>query len=452
MQGESVTAFVRRFRLLERKLQDNRVPAYPEEARVIKLLDGLRLDERAISALLLAAGNKYNMAAVQEAVKIQYPAGSPPAQQDDGARPLLWFAMVVRPRIDDVIYAYDEEDDPEGSNGAYAGGDGEVVAETVDGLPDNGEPTWNALVGADCETVTSRRFTELSQSRGYYNSGGKKGRGRGGFLRTRAPARASLRLLCLLLRRQCLLRARALASPVRQSPRQVWLSNSTVCRTPHAWAAGARAIGDCPVVTRHTAQLTTAGHVLDAQGQVLENGMVTASAENEARLDLPDEMVATPYSVLPLECLHHAYLEATIPDNPRVLLQFANHDAALMIADTGCQRQVAGRAWHECRAREIAPLQPVPTAEKCTFSFGPNRNRGVASTERYYYPAGFGGAYVALGVSCVDVNAPALFSRPAFAALGAIPNLVTGGHALHGPRSQQSLVLVELRPLGHPLG
>ena len=40
LQGESVTAFVRRFRLLERKLQDNKVPAYPEEARVVKLLDG----------------------------------------------------------------------------------------------------------------------------------------------------------------------------------------------------------------------------------------------------------------------------------------------------------------------------------------------------------------------------------------------------------------------------
>ena len=75
LQGESVTAFTRRFRLLERKLQDNRVPAYPEEARVIKLLDGLRLAERSTSALLLAAGNKYLMKPILDAIKVQYPPG-----------------------------------------------------------------------------------------------------------------------------------------------------------------------------------------------------------------------------------------------------------------------------------------------------------------------------------------------------------------------------------------
>ncbi|CAE7949087.1 TY5A, partial [Symbiodinium sp. KB8] len=75
MQGESITAFVRRFRLLERKLADHKVPPYPEAARVSKLLDGLRLDDKSTSALLLAAGNRYNMQAIQDAIKIQYPAG-----------------------------------------------------------------------------------------------------------------------------------------------------------------------------------------------------------------------------------------------------------------------------------------------------------------------------------------------------------------------------------------
>ena len=42
----------RRFRLLERKLKDNQVPEYPEQARV---LDGLRLDEKSVSSLLLRA-------------------------------------------------------------------------------------------------------------------------------------------------------------------------------------------------------------------------------------------------------------------------------------------------------------------------------------------------------------------------------------------------------------
>ena len=75
VHGESITAFVRRFRLLERKLADNKVPPYPEQARVIKRLDGLRLDEKATAALLLAAGNKYDMKAIQEALRIQYLAG-----------------------------------------------------------------------------------------------------------------------------------------------------------------------------------------------------------------------------------------------------------------------------------------------------------------------------------------------------------------------------------------
>ena len=75
LQGESVTAFVRRFRLLERKLLENKIPSYPEQARVIKLLDGLRLGEKSTSSLLLAAGNRYEMDRIQDAIKIQCPAG-----------------------------------------------------------------------------------------------------------------------------------------------------------------------------------------------------------------------------------------------------------------------------------------------------------------------------------------------------------------------------------------
>lgn len=59
LQGESVSQFCRRFRLLEGRLKDGGVPPYPEESRVVKLLDGLRLDERATASLLLASGNKY---------------------------------------------------------------------------------------------------------------------------------------------------------------------------------------------------------------------------------------------------------------------------------------------------------------------------------------------------------------------------------------------------------
>ena len=72
LQGESVAAFKR---LVERKLKHNRVLAYPEQARVVKLLEGLRLGERSVSSVLLAAGNQYDMTKVLGALRIQYPAG-----------------------------------------------------------------------------------------------------------------------------------------------------------------------------------------------------------------------------------------------------------------------------------------------------------------------------------------------------------------------------------------
>ena len=75
VQGESITAFIRRFRLIERKLQDAQVAPYPDESRAIKFLDGLRLDEKTMSHILLAAGNRYNFQAILDAVRMQFPAG-----------------------------------------------------------------------------------------------------------------------------------------------------------------------------------------------------------------------------------------------------------------------------------------------------------------------------------------------------------------------------------------
>ena len=49
--------------------------AYPDESRAIKFLDGLRLDEKTPSHILLAAGNKYNFQAMVDAVRMQFPAG-----------------------------------------------------------------------------------------------------------------------------------------------------------------------------------------------------------------------------------------------------------------------------------------------------------------------------------------------------------------------------------------
>lgn len=106
---------------------------------------------------------------------------------------------------------------------------------------------------------------------------------------------------------------------------------------------------------------------------------------------------------------------------PKVTLQYVDVDAAVMIADTGCQRQVAGSMWHTRRCREIEPLRAMPFNEFCKFSFGPNA--GVHSQRRLAYPAGLGGGLVVLGITKVSVNAPALFSRPAFEILGAVPDL-----------------------------
>ena len=75
VQGESVTAYVRRFRLMERKLKDAKIPQYPNETRAVKLLDGLKLDERATSQLLLAAGNRYEFQILVDAIRVQYPPG-----------------------------------------------------------------------------------------------------------------------------------------------------------------------------------------------------------------------------------------------------------------------------------------------------------------------------------------------------------------------------------------
>ena len=66
---------MRRYKLYERKLQDAKVAAYPSETRAVKLLDGLRMSEQATSQLLLAARNRYDMDAILNALKVQYPPG-----------------------------------------------------------------------------------------------------------------------------------------------------------------------------------------------------------------------------------------------------------------------------------------------------------------------------------------------------------------------------------------
>ena len=94
--------------------------------------------------------------------------------------------------------------------------------------------------------------------------------------------------------------------------------------------------------------------------------------------------------------------------NPQILLQSVlDVEGSTMIADTGCQRKVAGFRWHGIQQENVKSLKAVQFGDTCTFSFRPHE--GMPATMRPAYPAGLGGAAVALGVSQVECDAPALF-------------------------------------------
>ena len=110
---------------------------------------------------------------------------------------------------------------------------------------------------------------------------------------------------------------------------------------------------------------------------------------------------------------------------PNVLLQYCQgQSSAYAIADTGCQRQVAGEAWHQQKVSEIAPLCRAEYPDKCKFSFGPNE--AVESLGRFVYPAAIAGIPFGIAFSSVEANAPALLSRRAFEILGAVPDVHKG--------------------------
>ena len=513
LQGESVTQFVRRFRLLERKLQDNRVPEYPQEARVIKLLDGLRLDDRATSALLLAAGNRYDMKLIQEAIRIQYPPGMsvtgiPKGQQQKrGKGGQKWNALQTAWEADEEDdygwdwswendynqfltydqfdeYEYDHEYDPDVN---YNQDD---VDYEYDGTGENHDHSTQSTADANSSentatessmfptllnavnalTVTSKRLADITRARGFYNSkgsggkhGGKskgksgsksKGGGHGGKFgkgggkngkdkgsSTSGGGKSKGKFSGKGKPSQT-------PSKINLQHQQQRLQDATClgCGSPDHW------INDCPKMNRFSAQIATAaaGVVMDAEGNPQASSWMTSVGEKNFQLpaivvdEVKNEFHHDQAKQDTLEDSPPTTGYEVIPSNPEVLIQYANQDACLMIADTGCQRQVAGRSWHNQRQQEISPLQPLRCPERCTFSFGPNE--GVPSRERYVYPAGLGGVFVSLGISVVDSNAPALFSRPAFTKLGAIPNLVEGKMYYQALQTESKLYL---SPCGH---
>ena len=191
------------------------MPEYPEEPRVIKLFDGLRLDERATSQLLLAGGNQYKMRPVLDAIKIQYPAGMSitglpnklskknlachnKRQTRSTRTRSSWHAAAEDWDDDDDEWYYEnaeaymteEHYEPENDQATEAepmhediiydeeNYDGDANAETVAGNSANSQDADLSAV-VEALTVTSRRLAELTKSRGYYKQEKFKGKSNG---------------------------------------------------------------------------------------------------------------------------------------------------------------------------------------------------------------------------------------------------------------------------------
>ncbi|CAE7226683.1 unnamed protein product [Symbiodinium sp. CCMP2592] len=444
MQGESITAFIRRFRLLERKLSENKVPEYPEQARVIKLLDGLRLDEKATASILLAAGNRYEMKSVLEALRIQYPPGMSITGLPKGLSSLSSRSTTTRsstsrvstykssathgnrrnPRSqssgrwtqwhtewdgeDETVDQggdYEPEEENQGEDFEYEPNheeegneddDEELIREEAgDSQPTEEVPEDMSalLAAAEALTVTSKKLAGLVQSRGFYvqgkgkgkspgKSGGKKGgksKGKGspsgkGHPKGKASGKKG---------------KPGGAGGAAGADRQNRLKGSLClgCGASDHW------IRDCPHVTRQTWNWTL---------KVLQTSWMVSSQPAPTEQNVRVFRVPRPPSIMLSTC----------------------EDASYMIADTGCQRQVAGSVWHQQKCSEILPLVPLRFEEVCRFSFGPTS--GMPSKGRFLYPAGIAGEAVMLGISEVEAPAPGLLSRRTMEALGAVPDLLEG--------------------------
>ena len=494
LQGESVHAFVRRFRLLERKLKDNQVPEYPEQARVIKLLDGLRLDERSVSSLLLAAGNRYEMRAILNAISIQYPAGMtitglPRLRTDRRGRgrgassssstastttsttragpSKRWrhwnttWEEVDNPPDEEVDQYPEYEDVPPDAEDEeqVAGDEGQTGYE--DENQDGEDDDWAEDVpgeGHDAEiddihevlqalTVTSKRLASLVQARGYYHTDGKgkgkKGKGKGrpkgkGKGRGKLTPRPSVSGGKASGKKGQPVSAKG-KSKNDNAVHQQRLQGSLClgCGSADHW------LKDCPSYTVQNAQLTSAaidGLVLDSEGAA---SVWMVSFEDYPAQDTPD---ADEKSVQPsFQAPSLSEFEPRITKSPSILLQYyQGSSSAYIIADTGCQRQVAGESWHAQKCLEVDPLCRLVYPDMCKFSFGPSE--ALQSQGRFVYPASIAGKPLAMCISSVKAKAPALMSRKAFESLGAVPDVYSGTMYF---RALQCSTQLWLSPCGH---
>ncbi|CAE7864917.1 unnamed protein product, partial [Symbiodinium necroappetens] len=267
----------------------------------------------------------------------------------------------------------------------------------------------NALAeAAQALTVTSKKLAGLAQSRGFYQtkgvpaSSGKgkkgfpssgKGKGKQGKPGTKGSGKSKGKG-----------RGKLDAQSALQQQR---LQGSLClgCGSADHW------LRDCPNFNVQNAQLASAslpGVCLDADGavEIHSSWTTSSSAIDPAPSDVQMLHVAMPskkkvyFQLPPLQDF-----EPKIARSPSVLLQYCEGPcSAYIIADTGCQRQVAGQAWHDQKAQEIRPLKRLEFPDKCKFSFGPSAP--VTSVGRHVYPVAIAGVQFSLSVSVVAAKAP----------------------------------------------
>ncbi|CAK9042424.1 Retrovirus-related Pol polyprotein from transposon TNT 1-94, partial [Durusdinium trenchii] len=257
------------FRLYERKLKDAQVPPYPDETRAFKLLDGLRLDERATSQLLLAAGNRYSFQALVEAIHIQYPAG------------LTLTGMSRHPVF---MTAGDEaqqyEDDPNDDTFDYQFADYDEQAEDYTAAPEEFEPDELPEAGDDAGdehqamTATSKRLAATVQSRGYYTTVKDKGKGKGhgkgagkdkGFGKKGATSSSSPTTTSEG-KGSGKSKAGSKGGKSKMNPTQRQRMQASLCL---GCGASDHWLQECPHVTQHQAHVCSASSTLDGDGAVV---------------------------------------------------------------------------------------------------------------------------------------------------------------------------------------
>ncbi|CAE7804420.1 GIP [Symbiodinium necroappetens] len=416
LQSESVNAFIR-FRLLERKMQESK--------------------ERATAQILLAAGNKYEMKGVLDALRVHYPTVSREVklcsfflfvigyvirfyciEDDYDAVAEGEYLDMVPENPDEDLHDNPLEDceyEAEADNQAdHPDVDADEAPEQDEGADENNtegpsDDVQALLSAAQALTVTSKRLAGLVQARGFYQAGksnfagspkGSKGRGKGGESKGKGVSGKGGGHVFpggKFKGKTDNGKGAKVSTSLHRSRLKGCLCLG--CGSPDHWIKG------CPSFNVHNAQVSTAGIELDAEGNVVaECWMVSAEPGEEKIVRLPalspEDASSSDFAQLQDLALEYIGCSDKMNRNPSILLNYHNfQNAAFMIADTGCQRQVAGQAWRTQKALEVKPLQAIALDDSCHFSFGPGRP--LRSQGRFVYPVDIGSELLTPLVRCL---------------------------------------------------